>query len=378
MDPPGHAAHLASLAAHVARLVPLADEARAETHAAPDEGLRWRSRARLALRRNDDGVFQVSHYSNEAGGYVRTEDFEDVNAPRIVEVVAKFAEVLPAYPALADAVESCRVLVGRASNQAVLNVFVTHNATAIPKETEQVAAQLMPDVALIVRTSGEVVHAVGNDTVLETYRLSDGRNLQYYHIENFFSNPSRSGAEATLDWLCRQCIKLTAGRSEDARMLELYCGCGTHTVALAPFFGEIVAVELHPRLVDAAQVNVNANAAANDARAKELGRMHAAQVDVVAAPSATFCRRMGRRAAFDVLLVDPPRCGLDKDTIRLAARFSHVLYISCCVENLARDVAALASTHEVTERAVIDHFPMTRWVETAVVLRRRVYSHPVL
>ena len=36
-------------------------------------------------------------------------------------------------------------------------------------------------------------------------------------------------------------------------LLELYCGCGSHTVALAPFFRQVLAVEINRHLVDAAQ-----------------------------------------------------------------------------------------------------------------------------
>ena len=165
-------------------------------------------------------------------------------------------------------------------------------------------------------------------------------------------------------------------------MLELYCGCGTHTVALAPFFSNIVAVELHPRLVDAARRNVLANAKANGS---------AAHVDVVAAPSARFCRSVVRTrgkclrkhlvdvdggasaSEFHVLLVDPPRCGLDADTLKMASGFEHVLYISCCKENLARDLAVLSQTHVLCRPvAVIDHFPNTEWVETAVMLQKQI------
>ena len=76
-------------------------------------------------------------------------------------------------------------------------------------------------------------------------------------------------------------------------------------------------------------------------------------------PAERVCRRITRRIArqFDVLVVDPPRCGLDKRTIRVACDFAHVLYISCSPEALLRDVTALGDTHRLQDLVFFDHFP---------------------
>ena len=74
---------------------------------------------------------------------------------------------------------------------------------------------------------------------------------------------------------------------------------------------------------------------------------------------------------FDSVLVDPPRSGLDASTRRAVATYTHILYISCGPDALKRDLEALASTHEVERFAAFDHFPYTRYVESAVYLRRR-------
>lgn len=41
---------------------------------------------------------------------------------------------------------------------------------------------------------------------------------------------------------------------------------------------------------------------------------------------------------FRVVLVDPPRCGLDKLTLSLVANYEHIIYISCCPDSLFRDL----------------------------------------
>lgn len=44
---------------------------------------------------------------------------------------------------------------------------------------------------------------------------------------------------------------------------------------------------------------------------------------------------------FGAVLVDPPRCGLDKLTLSLVAGYTHILYISCSPESLMRDLNAV-------------------------------------
>ena len=97
--------------------------------------------------------------------------------------------------------------------------------------------------------------------------------------------------------------------------------------------------------------------------------------------------------AYDVVLVDPPRAGLDPDTLDLVSRFDVVLYISCdprkrLLENAVGPRAAraldtgefegefkgwsgLARTHDLVRFAVFDHFPYTRHIECGACFVRR-------
>ena len=73
-----------------------------------------------------------------------------------------------------------------------------------------------------------------------------------------------------------------------------------------------------------------------------------------------------------MILVDPPRAGLDETCRGLASRFGRVVYVSCNPITLARDVAELGETHAVTRLAAFDQFPYTPHLECGVVLERRV------
>jgi tRNA (uracil-5-)-methyltransferase len=223
---------------------------------------------------------------------------------------------------------------------------------------------------------------------VETLRLDDGDAFAYKHAEGAFSNPNAWMAEHTLTWL-RSCARAIASErrgagAAGASLLELYCGCGNHTVALAGLFTRVVAVEISEELCDAARDNLRRNGI-------EEG------VSVVHAPSASVSRELLRGGGggggglgldgldgFDVVLVDPPRAGLDPDTLALVRRFEYVLYVSCDPASLARDAmgagegqrkgnapGALSNTHDVVKFAVFDHFPYTRHAEVGACFARR-------
>jgi len=74
-----------------------------------------------------------------------------------------------------------------------------------------------------------------------------------------------------------------------------------------------------------------------------------------------------------VFFVDPPRAGLDPSVIASIKRFapSHLVYLSCDPETLARDLRLLASDYRVTRATPYDMFPNTEHVETIVCLTRK-------
>jgi tRNA (uracil-5-)-methyltransferase len=212
-----------------------------------------------------------------------------------------------------------------------------------------------------------VVAKTGDDFVWEEYELGDGSVLTYKHTEGAFSNPNRTITIATMEFL-RDAAKKKFSRRK--MLLELYCGNANHTCALANLYERVVAVEVNPVLVDAARESLDMNSVSN--------------VDIILSPSESVAKSLLRGkfkdAAgatirvedFDAVLVDPPRAGLDADTLALVSQIDHVLYVSCGPENLLANIRdGLDATHAVDDFIVLDHFPWTRHIEVAVSMRKR-------
>jgi tRNA (uracil-5-)-methyltransferase len=74
---------------------------------------------------------------------------------------------------------------------------------------------------------------------------------------------------------------------------------------------------------------------------------------------------------YDTVLVDPPRAGLDKESVALVSRFNKIIYISCNPNTLKENLLDLTKTHAIEKFALFDQFPYTAHIETGIVLIRK-------
>jgi len=72
------------------------------------------------------------------------------------------------------------------------------------------------------------------------------------------------------------------------------------------------------------------------------------------------------------ILVDPPRAGLDSETVQLLQRFDSIVYISCNPTTLAANLkGTIADSHEIVRFALFDQFPGTDHIECGAYLQRK-------
>lgn len=144
-------------------------------------------------------------------------------------------------------------------------------------------------------------------------------------------------------------------------VLDLYCGVGTITLAMAKAAGRVIGVEVIPQAVQDAKENALRNGIKN---------------------AEFFCGDAGQAAlsleeqgvCADVAVVDPPRKGLNADTVEALARMAprRIVYVSCDPATLARDVALLKQRGYCLGYAqAVDLFPRCAHVETVALLTRQ-------
>ena len=151
-----------------------------------------------------------------------------------------------------------------------------------------------------------------------------------------------------------------AGITKDDTVLDLYCGVGTITLCMARAAGKVIGVEVVEQAVEDAWDN-----------AKRNGIENAEFFCGDAGEAALSLEKQGIQA--DVVVVDPPRKGLNADAIEALARFSprRIVYVSCDPATLGRDVALLKEKGYAVKNAMAcDLFPRTVHVESVVTFTK--------
>ena len=141
-------------------------------------------------------------------------------------------------------------------------------------------------------------------------------------------------------------------------VLDLYCGVGTITLAMTKAAGKVIGVEVIPQAVEDARDN-----------AKRNGIENAEFFCGDAGQAALELEKQGVKA--DVVVVDPPRKGLNADTIEALHRFAprRIVYVSCDPATLARDVALLKERgYRVKDAVAADLFPRCAHIESIVTM----------
>jgi 23S rRNA (uracil1939-C5)-methyltransferase len=150
--------------------------------------------------------------------------------------------------------------------------------------------------------------------------------------------------------------------SAESTVLDLYCGLGNFTLALARSAGRVVGVEGEAGLVERARHNARRNGLSNV-------EFHVGDLAKPAELPQGWLR--GR---YTHVLLDPPRVGAAPEMLAAIARLApeRVLYVSCHPGSLARDLGILVHEHGfmVESAGIVDMFPHTAHLESMALLVR--------
>ena len=213
-----------------------------------------------------------------------------------------------------------------------------------------------------------------SDDYIDEQLTVDNEQLHYRQIEGGFTQPNAMINQSMLSWAKSVLREFSPQETESqGDLLELYCGNGNFTVALAPMFQHVLATEVSKASVKAAHHNFAVNQRDNI----KVCRLSSEEVTEAMQGQRAF-RRLKEQDIefsdyhFSTVLVDPPRAGLDPATLALVANFERILYISCNPDTLLHNLSELTSSHHIQTAAIFDQFPYTHHIETGVLLQRKV------
>ena len=140
-----------------------------------------------------------------------------------------------------------------------------------------------------------------------------------------------------------------AGKGD--KLLDLYCGAGTIGIYLANNFNSVRGFEQNESAIKGA----NLNKGINDIKNISFVCEKASDINEIVE---------------DVVVVDPPRSGLDSTTIKriLDSRIERLIYVSCNPITLARDINILKDKYNLVSLSLFDMFPNTSHAECVCLL----------
>ncbi len=332
----------------------------------------YRNKAQYAIGAQADGSYQIGFYAPKSHRIVSAPNCL-LQPPVFSAILSELMAFLSSFPIPAYDEQTGKGILrhlylrhAKATDEVLLTLVVTQAHFPYQEELLNRIKEKMPKVVGVylninpqntnVICSDEFVHLWGKT------RLSDklcGLNFSITPASFYQVN-----AQATekLYSLGKEMLDLQG----EETLLDLYCGIGSIGLSMADKVAKVIGIEIVESAVECAKENAKNNHITN---------------------ASFFCADAGKVETFlekaeeahgkirpNVVVFDPPRKGCSPDILRQTGEVwqpKKILYISCDVDTLARDVALLApygyQTEEVTP---VNLFPRTGHCECVCLLTK--------
>ncbi|MBR5340408.1 MAG: 23S rRNA (uracil(1939)-C(5))-methyltransferase RlmD [Erysipelotrichaceae bacterium] len=142
-------------------------------------------------------------------------------------------------------------------------------------------------------------------------------------------------------------------------IVEAYCGIGAISMYLHDRADKLIGIEVIDRAIEDARENAKLNGFDN--------------LEFICDDASKAIRRLVKKQKIDVLIVDPPRTGLDDEllTTLLKTSVKEVIYVSCNPSTLGKDLGILKNRYKIETIKGYDMFPHTPLVEAVVYLTNK-------
>lgn len=183
-----------------------------------------------------------------------------------------------------------------------------------------------------------------------------GKIIENLCNKNFYISPSSFFQVNTVqaEKLYNKAIEYANIKKEDT-VLDLYCGTGTIGIIASDKAKKVIGIELNKEAIKDANEN------------KKLNNIN--NIEFYAGDVGKILNKNNYKP--DIIIVDPPRVGLDSLALAqiLNIRPKKLVYVSCDLMTLARDLKLLSNDYDILELTPVDMFPYTAHVESVCALK---------
>lgn len=204
--------------------------------------------------------------------------------------------------------------------------------------------------------SHQLIFEIGQATLRENIL---GLEVSYSAL-SFIQN-HREGAQAFYSWIKD---KLEKGPCQNKILVDLYCGVGITTLLAAALGFEAHGFEISSFATSQAKLNAQSN------RLESCSHFYTA--DLSKAEFEKKLKSLINPKSIDTWIVNPPREGISETVLKqLLKSGKKLIYLSCDVTTLARDLRRLQERYEIENLKAFDCFGQTTHFETVVYLKQR-------
>ena len=332
---------------------------------------KYRNKAQIPVR-EVDGQLSTGFYRRGTHDLLPIEDFI-IQAPEIDTAIIKVRDILRAYhiqpyDELNHQGTVRHLVIRRGHFTGQMMIVIVTNGFVLPhaQEIVQKIRQELPEVVSIIqninreRTNvilGKQAMVLYGQDYYEDQLL--GHTFQISHRSFYQVNSLQT------EKLYQTALDFAEVKATD-QVIDAYCGIGTMTLAFAEQAAQVDGVEIVPEAIHDAKNNAQINQIKN------------AHFEVAAAEKWLVTQKNQGMTA-DLIVVDPPRKGLDKKFVQAAIETApeRFVYVSCNPATLARDVKRLIDSgiYQVGKVQPVDMFPQTNHVETVALLSKLNTEH---
>ena len=181
-------------------------------------------------------------------------------------------------------------------------------------------------------------------------------DYMYYISPKSFFQVNTTQAEVLYNTL-KELLNL----KKDEVLFDLYSGVGSIGIFLSDSVKKVYGIEIEEQAVKMANMNIEANNVDNAEY-------------IAGSDESKIAEFEERKIKPDVIVVDPPRKGLDLESIEYIIKFrpKKIGYVSCAPSTLARDLKLLSTYYDIDTISPVDLFPHSEHIENVALLKLKI------
>lgn len=199
--------------------------------------------------------------------------------------------------------------------------------------------------SIYLKINNKYIHAYGNKNI-------------YEKLENYkFKISPDSFFQVNIDTCSKLYNKVKEYIGSNKNIIDLYCGTGTIGIFISKN-NNVIGIEINEYAIKDAEENKKINKIDN--------------INFICGDSGKKLKQLKFNP--NIIIVDPPRSGLNKETINNILKFDskEIIYISCDPMTFVRDLNILNKYYDIKEITPFDMFPNTYHIENIAYLVKKV------